>query len=424
MMKRLRKLSLPPISPLVRRRLISVLPTLFIIVTLTFVLVRAAPGGPFRGERAVPEAVQENIDARYGLNQSVFMQYLKFWGNVLTGSLGPSFSHPERSATGLLLSGFIPSLILGGSALLIALLFGLGAGSLACVHPRRAGRIVSWIALGALALPVFVLGPLLIRVFALSLGWFPPGLWESPLHLVLPALTLGLPVGGALARFWRATLTEAMATPECLAARGRGLSEWATIRRHAAPRSLPLLLNYLGPLAAGLVTGSVVVEKVFSIPGMGSYFVDSAIARDYPIVIGATLTYAVVLLVAHTVVDLAHVRLDPRLRKEHSDWVRAEKIRRKHSAHSWDLAYTKKKSERADDKGPKKPIRRAKLTGRGQMSRGEQLKKLMRRKEPEEEETGSRGKGQKKMGRGKKPAGKGPGSRGKGQKKPGRGSKR
>jgi oligopeptide transport system permease protein len=389
MIRLLRHLRFPPISPLVRRRLLTALPTLIIIITLTFLLVRAAPGGPFRGERAVPEAVQENIDARYGLDQSVFMQYLRFWGNVLTGSLGPSFSHPERSATGLLLSGFVPSLILGVSALLIALMFGLGGGSLACIHPRRMGPIVTWAALGALALPVFVLGPLLIRVFALSLGWLPPGLWESPLHLVLPALSLGLPVGGALARFWRATLTETLATPECLAARGRGLSEWAVVRRHAAPRSLPLLLNYLGPLAAGLVTGSVVVEKIFAIPGMGSYFVDSAIARDYPIVIGATLTYAVALLVAHTLVDLAHVRLDPRLNKEHSDWMREERARRKVSQDSWEKAYAKKKAEAAAEKGSRKSIKRPKPPGRG-----------------------------------KQPAGRSPTARGKGPKKPGRGKKR
>lgn len=410
MMRILRRFRFPPISPLVRRRLLSALPTLFIIITLTFLLVRAAPGGPFRGERAVPEAVQENIDARYGLDQSVVMQYLRFWGNVLTGGLGPSFSHPERSATGLLLSGFIPSFILGASALLIALLFGLGGGSLACVHPRRMGLIVSWLALGALALPVFVLGPLLIRVFALSLGWFPPGLWESPLHLVLPALSLGLPVGGALARFWRATLTETLATPECLAARGRGLSEWAVVRRHAAPRSLPLLLNYLGPLAAGLVTGSVVVEKVFAIPGMGSYFVDSAIARDYPVVIGATLTYAVALLVAHTLVDLAHLRLDPRLNKEHSDWMSAERARRKVSHQAWENAYAKKKAEGAAEKAAKEAEKGPKQPGRG--------------KKPAGKGPGSRGKGPKQPGQGKKPAGKGPGSRGKGPKPSGRGSKR
>jgi len=314
----------PALSPLVRRRLLTALPTLFIVVTLTFLLVRIAPGGPFRSERAVPEAVRENMEVRYGLDRSLPVQYVRFWGSVLTGRLGPSFQHPERSAARVLWEGAGPSLVLGISALFIALLLGLGGGTAAAIWPR--GRPwISAAALAALAVPVFVLGPLLIRVFAVGLGWLPAGLWGEPEHLVLPALTLGIPVGGAAARFWRAALEEELDTPSCLAARARGLGPLATVRKHAAVRSLPLLLNYLGPLAAGLVTGSVVVEKVFGIPGMGRYFVDSALARDYPVVIGATLAYAVVLLAVHTAADLAHVRLDPRLRKEHADWIGLEK---------------------------------------------------------------------------------------------------
>jgi len=192
------RIDLPPISPLVRRRLLTALPTLFVIITVTFVLARAAPGGPFRGEEAVPEAVRENLEARYGLDRSIVIQYLRFWGNVLTGSLGPSFSHPERSALQVLLAGLIPSTVIGLAALFVALLIGLGGGTLACVHPRL-GPVVSGASLAALALPVFVLGPLLVRSLALGLGWFPSGLLESPLHVVLPALTLGIPVGGALA---------------------------------------------------------------------------------------------------------------------------------------------------------------------------------------------------------------------------------
>ncbi len=325
----LRRTDLPPVSPLVRRRILTALPTLFVIVTVTFVLARAAPGGPFQREEAVPEVVRDNIEARYGLDRSVTVQYIRFWGNLLTGRLGPSFSHPEQSALRVLVGGALPSIAVGFTALLIALLLGLGGGALGCVYPRRGGPFISGFALVALALPVFVLGPLLVRLFALTLGWLPAGLLDSPVHLVLPALTLGLPVGGALARFWRASLTESMATHECLAARSRGLSEWAVVRHHAAPRSLPLLLNYLGPLAVALVTGSVVVEKVFAIPGMGSFFVDGALARDYPVVIGATLFYAIALLVIHTLVDLAHIRLDPRLQKEHADWMVAEHARLK-----------------------------------------------------------------------------------------------
>jgi len=302
---------------LLRRRLLASLPTLFAVITITFIIVRAAPGGPFRDEKAVPEAVRANIEARYGLDEPLAVQYVKFWRNLLTGSLGPSFQHPERSALGVLVGGAVPSLILGVAAALVALLLGLGGGTLAALRPRTSPP-VSAVALIALAIPVFVLGPLLIRLFALELGWLPAALWGSPRHLVLPALTLGLPVGGALVRFWRTVLTESLDAPECIAARARGLTDLEVVRLHAAPRSLPLLLNYMAPMIAALVTGSVVVEKIFAVPGMGRYFVDSALARDYPIVIGATLIYAVALLVVHTMADLAHARLDPRLHREHN----------------------------------------------------------------------------------------------------------
>ena len=299
---------------LLRQRVVAAIPTLFAVVTITFIIVRAAPGGPFRDERAVPEMVRANIEARYGLDESLATQYLKFWRNLLTGRLGPSFQHPEIPAFSVLLDGAIPSFIVGITATLIALLLGLGGGTLAAVRPRMS-PLISVLSLVALAIPVFVIGPLLIRLFALELGWLPAALWGSPRHLVLPAITLGLPVGGALARFWRTLLTDSLNSPESISARARGLSELEVVRFHAAPVSLPLLLNYTAPMIAALVTGSVVVEKIFALPGMGRYFVDSALARDYPVVIGATLIYAVVLLTLHTAADLAHTRLDPRLKR-------------------------------------------------------------------------------------------------------------
>lgn len=321
-----------PFSPLLRRRLLTALPTLFVIVTLTFILTRAAPGGPFGKEREMPEAVRENIEHRYGLDRPVYEQYLRFWGNLLIGSLGPSFQQPERSAFGVLIEGLGPSLIVGLSALLVALILGIGGGTLAVLRPAST-PVVSIAALVALAVPVFVLGPMLVRFVAIGLGLLPAALWGSPSHVVLPALTLGIPVGGALARFWRAVLAESIELPECIAARARGLGEWQLVWRHAARKSLPLLLNYIGPMLAGLVTGSVVVEKIFSIPGMGRCFIDSALARDYPVVIGATLIYAFILLVVHTLVDLSHLRLDPRLRKEHTEWTEADRaLRRKRRA--------------------------------------------------------------------------------------------
>ncbi len=299
-------------SPFARRRLLALLPTLFLIITLTFLISRLAPGGPFHGARAVPEAVRANIEARYGLDQPLAVQYLRFWANLATGRLGPSYQQPETPAVEVIAGGFGPSLAVGLAALVVALLIGLGGGTLAVLHPRSAPAI-SALALICLALPVFVLGPLLIRFLAVGMGLFPAALWGTPAHLVLPALTLGIPAGGALARFWRPLLHTAMAGGPALAARARGLGESEVLRRHALPRALPVLLNYLGPLLAGLVTGSVVVETIFGLPGMGRYFIDSALARDYPVVLGATILYALILLLLHAAIDLIQIRLDPRL---------------------------------------------------------------------------------------------------------------
>lgn len=342
-----------PISPLLRRRLLTALPTLFVIVTLTFILTRAAPGGPFRDERAVPEPVRANIEARYGLDRPVVEQYIRFWGNLLTGSLGPSFQQPERSAFGVLFGGLGPSIVLGLTALFFAIILGMGGGTLAAINPRS-GPAVSVAALVALAIPVFVLGPLLIRFVAVGLGILPAALWGSPAHLVLPALTLGIPVGGALARFWRAVLIESLDHPECLAARARGLTEWRVVRFHAAPKGLPLLLNYIAPMLAGLVTGSVVVEQIFGIPGMGRYFIESALARDYPVVIGATLIYAFVLLVTHTVVDISHIRLDPRLRKENREWTDSDREHRARYRSAVKVARDAARAERLAKKSEEK----------------------------------------------------------------------
>lgn len=362
---------LPPISPLLRRRLLTAIPTLFVIVTLTFILCRAAPGGPFRDERVVPDTVMANIEARYGLDRPFYEQYARFWTNLITGNLGPSFQQPERSAFGVLFSGAGASLIVGLAALLVALLLGVGGGTLAVINPR-ASPVVSTLALVALAVPVFVLGPLLIQFLAVSLGLLPVALWGSPSHVVLPALTLGIPVGGALTRFWRAVLGENMDCPECMAARARGLTEWGVVRRHAAPRSLPLLLNYIGPMLAGLVTGSVVVEKIFSIPGMGRYFIDSALARDYPVIIGATLIYAFILLLVHTLIDLSHLRLDPRLNKEHSEWTQAE---REHRGRLQEAARIAREKRKKAARQKKEAARLEKAKEEQQKKRAEQHKK-------------------------------------------------
>ena len=255
---------------------------------------------------------------------------------------------------------------------------GIGGGTLAAVKPGS-GPVVSAVALLALAVPVFVLGPLLIHFMAVGLRLFPTALWGSPSHLVLPALTLGIPVGGALARFWRVTLLDTMCLPECLAARARGLGEWQLVWRHAGPRSLPLMLNYVGPLLAGLVTGSVVVEKIFSIPGMGRFYVDSALARDYPVVIGATLIYAIVLLFVHTVVDISHMHIDPRLRKEHNEWTVADRELRTRHREAVRAARQLRKEQKEAERKAKEEIKKEEKKRQKALKKQMKLEKKRRR---------------------------------------------
>ncbi len=299
------------------RRLAGFLPVLFVIVSLSFFIMRLAPGGPFDQERVLPAQVRANIEARYHLSEPLWRQYGRYLAALLHGDLGPSFRYPDRSVGELLGLGFPVSLLLGICALGVA----LGLGSLAgiCAGLRRNSRLdylAMGFALGGISVPNFVLGPILILVFALALHWLPVAGWGTWRHLVLPSFTLGLFYAAYVARLMRAGMLEVIGQDFIRTARAKGLREAAVILRHALPSAILPVVTYLGPASAAILTGSVVVETIFSIPGIGRYFVESALNRDYTMVLGTVVFYSVLLISFNLVVDVLYAYLDPRISQE------------------------------------------------------------------------------------------------------------
>jgi oligopeptide transport system permease protein len=296
------------------RRVAGFIPVLFVIVSLSFFIMRLAPGGPFDQDRALPEQVRANIEARYHLDEPLWAQYFRYLGDVTRGDLGPSFRYPDRSVNELLGLGFPVSLLLGSCALTVALLAGGTAGLLAGV---RRNSLVDYLtmslALGGVSVPNFVLGPILMLVFALGLGWLPVAGWGTWRHLILPSLTLGAFYAAYVARLMRAGMLEVIGQDFIRTARAKGLREAAIVLRHALPSAILPVVTYLGPASAAVLTGSVVIETIFSIPGIGRYFVGAALNRDYTLVLGTVVSYSVLLLSLNLVVDVLYAWLDPRV---------------------------------------------------------------------------------------------------------------
>jgi oligopeptide transport system permease protein len=298
----------------VARRVAGFFPILFVIVSVAFFLMRLAPGGPFDQERALPPQVRANIEARYHLDEPLWRQYLRYLGDVLRGDLGPSFRYPDRSVNELLALGFPVSLTLGLCALGVALTIGGTSGVLAGL---RRNSLVDYftmsVALFGVSVPNFVLGPILMLVFALGLGWLPVAGWGTWRHLVLPAVTLGAFYAAYVARLTRAGLLEVIGQDFIRTARAKGLRESVVVLRHALPGAILPVVTYLGPASAAVLTGSVVVETIFSIPGVGRYFVGSALNRDYTMVLGTVVFYSVFLVAFNLIVDVLYAYLDPRV---------------------------------------------------------------------------------------------------------------
>lgn len=297
------------------KRLLTSVPTLLVLITLTFFMMRAAPGGPFDRERSLPPEIERAMLAAYHLDEPLLKQYARYLGGLARGDFGPSFQYPGFSVSELIAQGAPVSLLLGLLALLLAVPVGAGLGITAALKQNRAvDYSVMTFAMTGLALPSFVLAPLLILAFAVSLGWLPAGGWDSAGCGVLPVLALALPQIAAVARLMRGAMIETLNQNFIRAARAKGLPERLVVLRHALPAALMPLLSYLGPAAAGVMTGSVVVEQIFGIPGIGRYFVQAALNRDYTLVLGVVIFYGALIVLFNFAVDLLYGVLDPRVK--------------------------------------------------------------------------------------------------------------
>ncbi|MDE0855617.1 MAG: oligopeptide ABC transporter permease OppB, partial [Nevskia sp.] len=289
------------------KRLFAALPTLLLLVTLAFFLMRAAPGGPFDRERALPPQIETALQAEYHLDQPLWRQYLHYLGGLARGDLGPSFQYSGFSVAELIGSGAPVSFRLGACAMVLAVLLGGLIGCLAALRRNSvADRALMGLAMLGISVPNYVVAPLLILLFAITLGWLPAGGWSSrgAADAVLPVIALALPQIATIARLTRASMIETLGASFIRSARAKGLPLRLIVWRHALrPAALPVL-SYLGPAAAGIVTGSVVIEQVFAIPGIGRYFVQAALNRDYTLVLGVVIFYGALIILFNFLVDL------------------------------------------------------------------------------------------------------------------------
>ncbi len=295
-------------------RLLEAAITLWLLATLCFALLRAAPGGPFDSEKAAPPEVQAALEAQYRLDQPLPMQYLAWLGDAVRGDLGPSFQYPDYTVNQLIASALPVSALNGGLALLLALVLGIGLGAWAAL---RAGgwtdRALMLLAGLGLAVPKFVVAPLLVLLFAVTLHWLPAGGWGDWDNVVLPVIALALPNIAYCARLTRASLLETLSADYLRAARARGLSERRLLFAHALRPALLPVVAWLSPALINVVTGSAVVEQVFGIPGMGRYFVQGALNRDYTLVLGVVLAVGALIVAINLLVDALRGWMDPRL---------------------------------------------------------------------------------------------------------------
>jgi oligopeptide transport system permease protein len=304
---------------LLLRRLLGALPTLFVIVTITFFLIRLAPGGPFDQEQRLPPEIAANLEAAYGLDQPLLVQYGRYLQGLVHGDFGPSFKYRDFTVTELIADGLPLSVTLGLSAILSAVLIGVPLGSFAALRRNRwPDHALMIVAVLGIALPGFVIAPLLALVFGIYLEWLPVAGWEPGTlkDMILPTLALALPVIAIVARLMRASLLEILGSNHIRSARARGLTEWRVIVRHALRPALLPVVSYLGPATAAVLTGSLVVETIFDIPGIGRYLVQGALNRDYTLVMGMVIVFATLTLALNLVVDLAYGWLDPRMREQ------------------------------------------------------------------------------------------------------------
>lgn len=297
------------------KRILETIPVLLVVATITFFLIRLTPGGPFDTEKVVTEEIKRNIEAHYGMDKSLPVQYLNYLGNLLQGDLGPSFKYPSRSVNEIIAESFPVSLELGFYSMLIALVIGIGVGVVASTRPNTARDYVpSSLAMLGICLPTFVLGPLLILVFALWLGWYNASGWFFAQDKILPALTLGGYYAAYVARLTRGGMLEVLSQDYIRTARAKGVKESRVLFRHALRNAAVPILTVIGTGFALLISGVVVTESVFNIPGIGRLTVDAILARDYPVIQAMILITSATYVVVNLIIDISYTVFDPRIR--------------------------------------------------------------------------------------------------------------
>ncbi|MDA7026169.1 ABC transporter permease [Bacillus sp. CLL-7-23] len=299
----------------IMKRFFSMVSTILIITTLTFVIMKVIPGSPFNEERNTNIVVQQNLEAYYHLDEPIFVQYLIYLKSILTFDFGPSIKQPSQSVNQLLSRGFPVSFELGMIALLLAIFSGIVLGIFAAL--RQNGLIdylAMTIAVLGISIPNFIMATVLIQQFAVNWSIFPPSTWTSPLHMVLPTAALSMGPMAIIARLTRSSMLEVLTQDYIRTARAKGLSPLKIVIKHALKNALMPVITILGTLTASILTGSFVIEKIFAIPGMGKYFVESINSRDYPVIMGTTVFYSIILIIMLFLVDLAYGIIDPRIK--------------------------------------------------------------------------------------------------------------
>ncbi|GAB4227108.1 MAG: oligopeptide ABC transporter permease OppB [Kiloniellaceae bacterium] len=299
------------------RRLVTAVPTLFVIITVAFFMMRLAPGGPFDSDRALPPEIEKNIAAAYDLDKPLFEQYLIYLGRILRGDFGPSLKIRDFSVGELIASGAPASMELGFSAILLALVIGVSLGTLAALRQNSGTDFsVMSVSMVGIAVPNFVMAPLLSLVLGVYLDLLPTSGWGSGelRYKVLPVIALALPQIAYVARLTRGSMVEVLHSNFVRTARAKGLRERLVVVRHSLKGAMMPVVSYLGPATAAVMTGSVVIETIFGVPGIGTYFVNAALNRDYPLVMGVVIVYAVLIMLLNLLVDLLYAVLDPKVR--------------------------------------------------------------------------------------------------------------
>jgi oligopeptide transport system permease protein len=297
------------------RRLLSAILAIWVVITVTFFFMHAIPGGPFQRDKVLPPAIKENIEKRYKLDDPLLVQYKDYMLNLLKGDLGPSFKYRGQTVNGIIAARFPVSLQLGLVAFAFALLVGVSVGIVAALNQ---GKILDYLVMSfstlGVAIPSFILGTLLMLVLSYKLGLLPPATWGTPLHIIMPAISLGALPTAYIARLTRSSMLDVLSQDYMKTAKAKGLPRRRIVWVHAIKNAIIPVLTYSGPLLAGIITGTFVVENIFAVPGLGKHFVTSIYNRDYTVILGTTVFYSMILIGLNMLVDIAYSQFDPRIK--------------------------------------------------------------------------------------------------------------